>query len=137
MGMSDYKLWLHGKATPTVGVDIGHAADEYSEDEVDFGVTNPNVGAGGKCGLHFVINESFNANLTSAQVWIVHGAATAPTTLLIGRYFLLAELVKGKHYFIPMPPTNLQFVRAYFDLTGVPTAGQVCMWLGPDEDGTG
>lgn len=137
MPLTDYYNWLHGKAAPAVGVAIGASGDEYSEDELNFGVANPNIGRGNAAmGLHVLIMETFN-NLTSVLIGIVHGAATSPTTLLVQRYFALAALTARKHYFIPIPPSNLQYVRAYFDLTGSnPTTGKVCMWIGPDVDGT-
>jgi hypothetical protein len=134
MPLNDYKLWLHGKAAPTTGVNISHSGDEYSEDEINFGVTNPNVGAVGNFGLHIEITEAF-ATMSVATVSVVHGASTAPTTILVSRYFALADLTLGKHYFLPMPPTNLQFVRAYWDTTTNASTGMVNLWLGPGKDG--
>ena len=136
MPITDIKNWLHGKAAPTTGVAIGASGDEYSEDELDFETAYPGFAKGGAdVGLHMVINESFNT-LTSVMLTVAHGAATAPTTVLVSRYFVLADLVAGKHYYVPMPPSVLRYVRALFDLTGSnPTTGKVCMWIGPRTGG--
>lgn len=136
MPLFDYLNWLHGKAAPTVGVDIGHSGSEYTEDELDTERTNPGIGkAGPPVGLHVLVNEVFNT-LTSFDISIVHGAATAPTTVLTTRNVTLASgnLAAGKHIFIPIPPgsTLLRYVRGYFAVNGSnPSTGQVCCWLGP------
>lgn len=137
MPISDYYNWLHGKATPTVGVDIGHSGSEYSEDELDTERTYPGIGkAGPEIGLHVLVNEAFTAGggFTSADISIAHGAATSPTTLLVSRNVLIASLVAGAHVFVGIPPgvELLRYVRGYFAVNGGnPAAGQVCMWLGP------
>lgn len=134
MPITDYYNWLHGKATPTVGVDIGHSGSEYSEDQIDTERTYPGIGkAGPEVGLHMLVNEVFNT-LTSADVSIAHGAAADPTTLLVTRNILLASLTAGAHFFIAIPPgvNLLRYVRGYFAVNGSnPSTGQVCMWLGP------
>jgi hypothetical protein len=135
MGMSDYLLWLHSKAT-TAGTVIGQSGDEYSEDEVDFEIAAPGVEKSGNFGLHIVVQEDF-ATMVDNNVWIVTGAATAPTTKLIGRYFVLADLVAGKHYLIPCPPGGmLRYARALWDVVETnPTAGKVSMYFGPRTGG--
>lgn len=136
MPITDYYNWLHGKATPTVGVDIGHSGSEYTEDELDTNLTNPGYGkAGVDVGLHVLVNEAFTT-LTSFDIGIAHGAATSPTTILISRNVTLASgnLAAGKHIYIPIPAgvTLLRYVRGYFAVNGSnPGAGQVCCWLGP------
>jgi len=141
MPQSDYKLWIFGKAVPTVGVDLCHSAAEYSytaEDLVDFGYTDPHVERGGKFGLHVIINETFTtgSSLASLLISIVTGTTSSPTTKLTGRTFLIADLVAGKHYYIPCAGKVQRYLAAYAEPnTGTATAGQVCMWFGPDEDG--
>jgi hypothetical protein len=137
MPLTDYINWLHGKAAPTVGVDIGHSGTEYSEDELDTERTNPGWGkAGQEVGLHMLINEAFNT-LTSIDLTLAHGAATGPTTALTTRAtILLASLTKGKHFFLPIPKgsTVLRYVRGLVTINGSnPTTGQVCMWIGPPD----
>ena len=127
--MYDYKFLVHSNAA------IGAAADEYSTDEVNFGVANPDIGRGGKFGLHIVVTEAFAGIASGAVFWIIHGAATAPTTKHIGRFFTAAQLALGKHFFIPGGHTLLQYARMLFDESEVTTAGKVTCWFGPDEDG--
>lgn len=135
MGMSDYLLWLHSKAT-AAGTAIGQSGDEYSEDEVDFELTTPGIEKSGNFGLHIQVQTSFET-MVDCIVWIVTGAATAPTTKVIGRSFVLADLVAGKHYFIPCPRgAMLRYARALWDVvTTNPTAGKVSMWFGPATGG--
>jgi hypothetical protein len=141
MPQSDYKLWVFGKAVPTVGVDLCHAAAEYSytaEDCINFGVTTPDVAKGDKFGLHFVINETFTtgSSLASLLVSIVTGSSSSPTTKLTSRTFLLADLAAGKHYYIPCYGKVLQYLGFYAEPnTGTATAGQVSAWFGPNSDG--
>lgn len=108
----------------------------YSTDEVNFGVTNPNVGRGGKFGLHVLVTTTYTDLTEGGIIWIVHGAATTPTTKHIGRFFAAADLVAGKHYYIPGGHSLLQYARALFSkVTTDATLGNLTMWFGPDEDG--
>ena len=133
---TDKLLWLHG--TPDTPALIGTTGSAYTATEVYFGYASPqsNIGAGGAhMGLHVYVGTAFDS-LTSAQISIVHGASTAPTTVLSSRTLTLAQLSAGSHYFIPMAPQNLAYVRGYFAVTSSsPTAGTVFMSLGPGEDG--
>ena len=115
---------------------LGNAGDEYTDDEVNFGFASPNVGRGGKFGLHVVVTTTFTGLDSGANIWIAHGTATAPTTKSVGRFFAVADLIAGKHYFIPGPHSILQFARGLFDVVSEnATAGAATMWFGPDEDG--
>lgn len=108
----------------------------YSTDEVNFGVTNPNVGRSGMFGLHIVVTTAFVDATEGLYFWIINGAATAPTTKHIGRFIPLAQLTLGKHFFIPGGHTLLQYARAYCEKhTTDEATGQAVMWFGPDEDG--
>ena len=130
MPIYDYKMLL---ASAQV---LGNAGDEYSDEEVNFGVANPNLGRSGKFGLHVIVTTSFATLTSGAIIWIIHGAETAPTTKLVGRFFTAAQLAAGKHYFIPGGHTLLQFARALFDVvTENATAGAATLYFGPDEDG--
>ena len=128
MPMYDYKYLLD---TATVAAD-----GTYTANEINFGVTNPNIGGTGKFGLHIIVTTAF-ANATEGMYcWVFHGAATTPTTRLVGRFFSLASLTAGKHYFIPMPKTLLQYARAGWVKHTTDEATGVCtIYFGPDEDG--
>lgn len=134
MGMSDYLLWIHG--APSLGVAIGRSGSEYSADEIDFEITSPGVCKSGNFGLHIWITVSF-ATMVSGEFWIVTGASTSPTTGLIGRRFVLAQLTAGKHYFVPCPRGGLlRYARAYYEVVSTnPTAGLICMAFGPATGG--
>lgn len=136
MPITDYRNWLHGKAYPTLGVVIGASGSEYTEDELDTERTYPGIGkAGVEVGMHVLVMTAFTT-LTSFDLTIAHGAATAPTTALITRVVTLASgnLAAGKHIFIPIPAgvDLLRYVRGLFTVNGSnPGAGKVCVWLGP------
>jgi len=131
MPMYDYKYLLHDDA------DIGHAADEYSENEVDFEQTTPNVNAGGEFGLHMVVTEAFTDLDSGAILWIVHGAATSPTTKHSGMFIPVANLTLGAHFYVPMGSIPcLRYARALFDIVSESaTLGEVTMWFGTNKDG--
>lgn len=125
MPMYDYKYLLSEAQV------VGNAGDEYSDNEVNFGIVNPGVAKSNNFGLIFVVTAIF-ATMVDCQVCIVHGAATAPTTLLVSRYFVLADLITlGQMYYIPCPPTILQYARMLWDVvTTNPTTGAVTAWFG-------
>lgn len=136
MPISDKLNWLHGTDAMTTGVDIGHSGSEYTADEIDTEITSPGYGkAGAELGLHVLVNEVFNT-LTSADISIVHGAATSPTTVVATRNVVLASLVAGAHIYVPWPKgmDMLRYLRGYFAVNGSnPTTGQVCVWFGPPD----
>jgi len=124
----DYKFLLASALALTDAV--------YSTNQVNFGVANPNPGKSGMFGLHIVVTTSFGTLTSGAIIWVMHGAAEDPTTKHMGRFFTAAQLVAGKHYFIPCGHTLLQYARARFDkVTEDASAGAATMWFGPDEDG--
>lgn len=116
---------------------LGDAADEYTEDEVNFGVVAPNVNAGGNFGMHMVVTTAYTGLASGAILWCAHGAATAPTTKHTGMFIPVANLVAGAHFFIPIGSTPLlQFARGLFDIVSeVATAGASTIWFGPGPDG--
>lgn len=127
MPIYDYKYLLES--------DTAITADAYSTDEVNFGVTNPNMGKSGMFGMHIIVTTTF-ATTVSIDFKAIDGAASAPTThILAQRNLLLADLVAGKHYFIPFPPSMLQYVRAYYDVNTDATAGKVTVYLGEPGQG--
>ena len=116
--------------------DTAFTTDAYSTTEVNFGVTNPNVGRAGKFGMHVVVTTLFAGAASGIIFWVMHGAATAPTTKSVGRFMPVADLVAGFHFYVPGPHTLLQYCRAWYDLVSeAATAGKVTVWLGPNEDG--
>lgn len=116
---------------------LGNAADEYTDDEVNFGVTTPAVNKSGNFGLHMVVTTAYTGLDSGANLWIVHGAATAPTTKHSAMFIPVASLTKGAHFFVPCGSTPLlQYARGLFDIVSeVATAGASTCWFGPGPDG--
>lgn len=116
---------------------LGNAADEYTDDEVNFGIVTPAPNAGGQFGLHLVVTTTFTGLDSGVNVWAVHGAATAPTTKHTGMFIPVASLVAGAHFFIPIGSTPmLQYARGLFDIVSeVATAGAATMYFGPGPHG--
>ncbi len=135
MPINDYKLLVLDNQALSVG-----GADAYAYtalgNVINFGVTQPDLAKAGKFGLHIVIETAYAADMTSCEIWIVHGSGATPTTKLSGRYFTVAQLSLGAHLFIPCAPGLLQYASLYLDITGIPAAGAMTAYFGPDEDGT-
>lgn len=112
---------------------LGNAADEYTTDEVNFGITTPAPNKSGIFGLHVVITTAFAGLDSGAIIWIVDGASTSPTGKHTGAFFTAAELAANKHYFIPCSNRALlQYARGLFDIVNeVATGGAATMWFGP------
>ena len=126
MPMYDYKLLIH-EAT-----DMCNAASTYSSGEINFGVTNPNVGANQNFGAHIVVTTAYTNLESGVDVWVVHGAATTPTTKLCNRRLPVASMTAGAHFYIPIPPTNLQYMRLEFIPVSETSSNGACTaWLGP------
>jgi len=130
MPMYDYKYLL---CTEQV---LGNAADENAENEVNFGVTNPNVGRSGMFGLHVIVTTTFTGLDSGVNLEIVHGASTGPTEVCASRFVAVANLTKGKHYFIPAPPSLLQYASFNFNIVSeVATAGKITAYFGEPGQG--
>lgn len=115
---------------------LGNAADENADNEVNFGVTNPNVGRSGMFGLHIVVTTTFTGLDSGVNIEIVHGASTGPTTVCASRFFAVGDLVAGKHYFIPAPPSLLQYASMNFNIVSeVATAGKITAYFGEPGQG--
>lgn len=132
MGMYDY-LELLGEAQV-----VGDAADEYSTNEVDLGFAAPvpGINRGNKFGLHAVVTAAFTGLDSGVYIWIVHGAATSPTTKHTCAYFSAAELTLGKKIFIPCAQGTdiLRYARGLFDIVSeTATAGALTWYFGPSE----
>lgn len=110
---------------------------EYTTDEINFGVANPNLGRSGMFGLHIVVTTVIAGATEGIYIWVNHDATTTPTVRHVGRFFTLASLVAGSHWYIPCGHSLLQYARASVQkhTTDVST-GNFTMWFGPDEDGT-
>ena len=130
MPMYDYKFLLCEAQV------LGNAADEYTTDEVDFEVTTPAVNRSGMFGLHMVVTTAYTGLDSGAVLWIVHGAATTPTTQHTGMFIPVASLVKGAHFFVPCGSTPLlRYARGLFDIVSeVATAGASTCWFGPPDE---
>jgi hypothetical protein len=115
----------------------GFAANTNSTYEVNFGIAHPNCAKNGKFGCHIVIHCSYTDLDEGGEFIVMHGAAVAPATPLISRIIPVADMTINKHFFIPFPPTNLQYVRLKtVPVSTTSTNGTHTAWLGPDEDGT-
>jgi len=130
MPIQDFKMRL------VTAVD-SMAANTNSTNEIDFGVADPNNGKNGNFGAHILINTTYTCVNSGCDIVVMHSAAAAPAVRLITRRLLQAQLVAGKHYFIPFPPTNRRYVRLKFiPVSETSGDGTLTAWLGPDEDGT-
>lgn len=130
MGMYDYKYVLAEEQV------LGNAADEVTTNEVNFGVTNPNVGRSGMFGMHVVVTTTFTGLDSGCNMQILHGASSSPTTVCASRFFAVASLTAGKHYFIPAPPSLLQYAAGNMDIVSeVATAGKMTIYFGEPGQG--
>lgn len=133
MGMYDYKFLL---CTAQV---LGNAADEYTDDEVDFEITSPGINGNmlGNFGLHMVVTTTYTGLDSGAILWIAHGAATSPTTKHTGMFIPVADLVAGAHFFVPAGSIPLlRYARGLFDIVSeVATAGASTCFFGPGPAG--
>jgi len=128
--MYDYKYLLADAQV------FGNAADENADNEINFGVTNPNVGRSNMFGLHIIVTTTFTGLDSGVNIEIVHGAATAPTTVCASRFFAASALAAGKHYFIPAPPSLLQYASMNFNIVSeVATAGAITAYFGEPGQG--
>lgn len=127
MPMYDFKYLLTEEEAFTT--------DAYTTDvtDVNFGVTTPNVQKGDQFGLHIVITTAFTGLASGVIMWLIHGAATSPTTKHSGMFIPVAQLVAGAHFYIPAGSVPLlSFVRAHFDaVSEAATAGALTAWVGP------
>jgi hypothetical protein len=112
---------------------LGNAGSEYTDDEVNFGITTPNVSAMNNFGLHLIVTTTFATLTSGAIMWIAHGAATSPTTKHTGMFIAAADLVAGSHFFIPCGNVPvLQYARGYFEVVSEnATAGKATCYFGP------
>ena len=100
------------------------ATTEYSTDEVDFGagkdafgvaLANPDIGKGTPVWLNIIMTEAgVSAGNGTVAINLVHGAATAPTTVLqqICTGLAAASLPLGKKFSMAISdPAILRFAR--------------------------
>jgi len=128
--MYDYLLQLCSEQV------LGNAADEIADYEVNFGVTNPNLGRSNMFGLHLIVTTAFTGLDSGVNIELTHGAATAPTTVAASRFFAVTDLTLGKHYFIPGPPSLLQYASMNFNIVSeVATAGAMTAYFGEPGQG--
>lgn len=133
--MYDYKyLLLSDQSLMDGGAEYSYTS---KGNVVNFGMTQPDLAKAGKFGLHIVITTKYETTMTACEIWIVHGSGATPTTRLVGRYFAIADMLAGKHFFIPCSPGLLQYAALHgTPATGNPGSGKMTAWFGPDEDGT-
>jgi hypothetical protein len=155
MPIIDNMMTVHGfggsgtntsNVEPAAGLAIGHAASiEYSEGQLDFGLTYPRISCGGvPFGLHVLIMEAYAGNIASATIGIVHGASSTPATVLQSRTMVVAEMTLGNKIFIPMESmaqavlgtADMRYLAAFWTSNATASAGKVCMWFGPPTGGS-
>lgn len=131
MPMYDYKYLLCSAQV------LGNAGDEYTDDEVNFGVTTPNVNARNEFGMHIVVTTVFAGLDSGCIMFIAHGAATSPTTKHTGMFIPVASLVAGAHFFVPAGSIPLlQYARGLMDVVSEnASGGAMTIWFGPKEGG--
>lgn len=97
---------------------------EYSEAEINWGVANPDQGRAG-LKLRVVVKELFEAaGAATLTIKLVHGAATAPTTLLMTFDTIAkASLVVGYEREFPWPFEHLQYTRLLYTVATGPFTG--------------
>jgi hypothetical protein len=138
--MSDYYGWLHGRTRAAdgsfAGTVICQSGAEASELYLDAGKTYSDEGGQQQMGVHVLVTVDF-ATTVSIRFDVVHNTGAPTTAKVIGsRVLLLAELVAGKHYFIPFFAKDiLRYLGVYATPSTNPTAGALCMWVGPGPDG--
>lgn len=127
MPMYDYHMLLCSEQV------LGNAADEYTDDEVYFGMTTPDLTGSGNFGIHMVVTTTFTGLDSGVNLWIVHGAATTPTTKHTAMFIPVSELVAGAHFFVAAGNRQLlAYARGLFDIVSeVATAGAATIWFGP------
>jgi len=131
MGLYDVKYLLAEEQV------LGNAGDEYSDDEVNFGVVTPNVNATNEFGLHMVVTTTYTGLDSGCRFGTVHGAATTPTDLHTSMFIAVADMVAGAHFFIPVGSTPLlQYARALMEVVSEnATAGASTCYFGQGPDG--
>lgn len=128
MSMRDDLLYL---ATAQA---FGNSGSEYTDDEVNFGVTTPALNKGNMFGLHMIVTTAYTDLDSGCIMWIVHGAATTPTTKHSGMFIPVASLVKGARFFVPcsLGVDILQYARGYFEVVSEnATLGNSDVYFGP------
>lgn len=140
MGMLDAKALLaDDKALPAT------ATTEYSTNEVDFGagkdafgaaLANPDIGKGNPLFLNVVMTAAAaSSGGGTVAINLVHGAATAPTTILLQVCTGLnaAALPAGKKFSIAISdPTILRYARLQVVTTTAGfQSGTYSAWLSP------
>lgn len=126
MGLADYKYLLETANAMTTA--------EYTTDEVYMAETTPGWNRGGNFGLNIVVTTAFTGLDSGIYFWLIHGAATSPTTKHSGIFVSVTALTAGAYFFVPAGRgvDLLQYVRGYKEpVSEAATAGATTSWLGP------
>ena len=104
--------------------DMAVTADAYATNEIDFGIADPNQGAGTPLWVHLSVGTAW-VTIVSVIFSLRFGAATDPTVPeMTSRSILLAELTAGARIWdAPLPKTYARYCRLYSDVTTDATAG--------------
>lgn len=129
--ITDALLTVSGSNTPGSAIS-GQAitADAYSTDTIDLG-TARDIGEGRQLYMVFTVIANFNT-LTSLDLQVVASAnANLSSHVVLNQTnVLLAGLVAGRQYVVPIPPQiaslGLRYLGARYDVQGTnPTTGSV------------
>ena len=125
MGLGDEKLMFSEAQA------ILLAADEASEDTIDFQDTTHNLGVGTDLSLEMVVTTAFTGLDSGMKVSLQsdedNGFATALVTEFVSGTIAVAALVAGARFVWPLPSMDMKrHVRVWYDLVSeVATAGKV------------
>ena len=105
-------------------------ADAYATNEINFGIADPNQGAGTSLWVHITVGTAF-ATIVSVIFSLRFGAATDPTVPeMTSRSIILAELTAGARIWdAPLPKTFARYCRLYSDVSTDATAGTINAWI--------
>lgn len=100
------------------------------------------LGQGGvEIGMHIKVTRTYLTTMTYCTFYLCSGSSATPTyssNSIASRYFVIAQLVAGMHFFIPLPLAAFyaqRYHRAYFAPDGSASYGMCIIYIGPREGG--
>lgn len=105
-------------------------ADAYATNEINFGIADPNQGAGTPLWVHITVGTAF-ATIVTVIFSLRFGAATDPTVPeMTSRSIAIAEMTAGARLWdAPLPKTFARYCRLYSDVSTDATAGTLNAWI--------
>ncbi len=94
------------------------ASTEASDNVIDFGKTNPNLGDGTPLVIHFIVEEDFDsaADTGTLTIALQEGATSTPaTTICTSPAYTVAQLAQGAYIReMIIPKKHLRYMRLYY-----------------------